>query len=152
METRRLITAGMLGVVLFCVACSFSDEFVVLNASNEPIEVRYRLKKIEGRIDPPGIPETLPSSQLTSNERRWVRVSGNRYQIDSENRTVSVRVMPGEALLIVRLSNYSSADGKEFPLEKIEVRGANGFQDFTDGQVLSAFSTDVERIHSLNYK
>ena len=150
---KRLITIAILGLATICMACSFSHEFVVVNESSQPVDVQYRVKEFEGRFSPPEMPATLPSSQLKSREHhQWISLAENRYRIDAEYRTVSVRILPGEALLIATLHNYGGSDGKGFPLDRIEVRGVNGVQNFTDSQVLRAFSDNSASLHTLNYR
>jgi len=147
---KRLITIAILGLTTICMACSFSHEFVVVNESSQPVDVQYRVKESEGRFSPPEMPATLPSSELKPRElHMWVRLAANRYRIDPEYRTVSVRILPGEALLIATLHRDSWS---EFPLERIEVRGVNGVQNFTDSQVLRAFSDNSASLHTLKYR
>ncbi len=147
---KRLITIAILGLATICMACSFSHEFVVVNESSQPVDVQYRVKEFEGRFSPPELPATLPSSQLKPGEHhQWISLARNRYRIDPEYRTVSVRILPGEALLIATLHRDSWS---EFPLERIEVRGVNGVQNFTDRQALSAFLPVSATLHTLNYR
>jgi hypothetical protein len=135
------------------MACSFSHEFVVVNESSQPVDVQYRVKESEWRFSPPEVPATLPSSELKPREHhQWIRLAENRYRIDPEYRTVSVRLLPGEALLIATLHNNGGLDGKGFPLDRIEVRGINGVQNFTDSQVVGAFSDVSMSLHTLNYR
>ena len=147
---KRLITIAVLGLTTICMACSFSHEFVVVNESSQPVDVQYRVKEFKGRFSPPEMPATLPSSQLKPREHhQWISLAENRYRIDAEYRTVSVRILPGEALLIATLHSDSWSG---FPLERIEVRGVNGVQNFTDSQVLRAFSDVSRSLHTLTYR
>jgi hypothetical protein len=154
---KRLILIVLVGCVSLLVACSYITDFVVVNESDQPIEVRYKIKNFPGPFSPPVVPATLASSQLsTKGNQEWNKLNSDRYQLVQESRTVVVRVMPHEALLVANMHNYSGHgdawDAKEFPIEEITVRGAGGEMKLADQQARTTFSEVSRALYTLTYK
>jgi hypothetical protein len=56
------------------VACSYTTDFVVINASESPVEISYKFKeKPDGPQKISGVPSTTLASQLKSNEKTYGR-------------------------------------------------------------------------------
>jgi len=111
--------------------CSFLTEFVVVNESERAVEVSYKVKKYPGQFSPPVPPSTLPASQLSSKWRReWTKLDDSQIRLDENNRTVTVRLNPHDALFVADMHNYfghdDPRDAENFPIDEIGVIGSDG--------------------------
>src|ERR1051326_3069394 len=93
---------------LALTSCSYSTDFVVVNESAHPIEVRYKIKRFS--YEPPVFtakPAKMDASLLGNDDRRlWKELSADQFQIDQANRTITVSVMPHEALWVADMFHY----------------------------------------------
>jgi len=150
-------TIVLLGVVTTLTACSYGTDFVVVNQSDRALEVQYRVKDFPGAFVLPEVPATVPSSQLNAKgNQQWNKLGPERYTVDAEHRTVSIRVMPGEALLVVKMHDYAGHKdawgAKEFPLSQLTVKGTSGEVSLTDEQTRTSFSEVSRALYTLTYK
>jgi hypothetical protein len=154
----RTLTAALvlLALVVSLAACSYATEFVIVNESTQVLRIDYRVKEVPGDFAPPVTPSILPASQLSSHENQeWTRLASEQYEIDPAQRTVSVRIMPGQALLLCRMSNYGGSDAwdaKEFPLEQIRMEGASGVVLLSGEQARTRFTQASRVLYGLDYK
>jgi hypothetical protein len=136
---RYVFTALLVLVALTLAACSFSTDFVVVNASDRPIEVRYRIG--ETGIEPLAVtrkPATLPSSQISS--REWQELSPTQYAFDREKRVVTVSINPGVGLRINQGGEWNEKyAGENFIIEELNIRGSNGEVNLKGDQVYKSF-------------
>jgi hypothetical protein len=67
---------------LACVACSYTTDFVVINASESPVEISYKFKDApDGQPQIRGVPSTTLASRLKSNEKhKWQGLAADRYK------------------------------------------------------------------------
>lgn len=126
---RRLLLIVSLGIVLACVGCSFSTDFIVVNASEKPLLVTYTIRStasnplVETGI---GTPAVLPIAELSG--REWIPLTSSDYSLDPSSRTVTLSLPPNQGLLINRGGEWRS--NSEMPsgfiIEKIKLVGASG--------------------------
>jgi hypothetical protein len=155
---RYILIISLTLLTLALTACSYSTDFVVVNESNQPIEVRYKIKKFP--VGPPtleGTPTKIDASQLGERDRRkWQKVNSDEYQIDQENRTVTVNLMPHEALWVTSMFHYfgdeDPNDVTNWPIEEISVKGADGEMMFTGDKSRQSFSYISRALYTLTYK
>jgi hypothetical protein len=149
----------MLSSIVVLTACSTSTNFVVVNASNNPIVVRYRLKKPINPISPSRLPE-MPSVVLISELDRqipWRELPKSRFTFDPDTRTAVVSLMPEEALRVEQRTltdsprhNEEQADG--FSIEEINITGLSGEVTFRGGQVRKSFVPASKTTYTLTYR
>jgi hypothetical protein len=136
---RYIFTVLFLLFALTLAACSFSTDFVVVNASEQPIEITYKIG--ETGVDPlvvTGKPATLPASQLSS--REWQELSATQYASDREQRAVTVSLSPGLALRVYQGGDWSEREtGVNFIIKELNIRGANGEVILKGDQVYKNF-------------
>ncbi|HEU0143484.1 MAG TPA: hypothetical protein VFQ47_01745 [Nitrososphaera sp.] len=155
---RYILIISLTLLILILTACSYSTDFVVVNESDQTIEVRYKIKKFP--VGPPtleGIPTKIDASQLGSRDRRkWQKVNPDQYQIDQENRTVRVNLMPHEALWVTSMFHYfgdeDPNDVASWPVEEISAKGAGGGITFTGDKSRQSFTYVSRVLYSLTYK
>ena len=160
MKSARMKTSGTLvlfALVVLLTACSYSTDFVIVNDSTQALEIEYRVKDFPGTFSPPVIPSILASSQLSSHgNQSWTRLETGHYKVDPEQRTVSVRIMPGQALLVCSMHNYGGHndvwDAKDFPLEQIRLEGASGVLLLRGEVARTKFSPTSRALYVLDYK
>ena len=156
-KRRGVILVLFLTFISLLSACSYLTDFVVINDSAEVVEVRYKVKNIPGPFAPPVAPATIAPSELSAHgNQQWKKLTPAQYQLDQENRTVMVRLNPHEALLVVSMHNYSGHedpwDAKEFPIEEIDIGGANGELKLVGQQARITFSEVSRALYTFTYK
>jgi hypothetical protein len=76
--------------------------------------------------------------------------------IDQQSRTISVSLMPQEALQIARIHKYGGHDdphgAAQFPIDEIVITGTSGGLKFSGGQARKAFSEVSRALYTLSYK
>lgn len=147
----------LLALVVSFSACSYATEFVIVNDSAQVLWLDYWIKEVPGDFAPPVTPSILPVAQLGSHEYQdWTRLESGQYQIDPTQRTVSVKVMPGQALLVCRMHSYRGHtddwDAKEFPLVQIRMDGASGAILLSGEEARTKFSQASRALYHLDYK
>ncbi len=152
---RRILLAVLLISVSLLAACSYMADFVVVNESDEPIEVRYKVG--ETSIDPfavNGKPATLPASRLNASDRQWRELPPAQYAFNRESRRVTAPLMPGEGLRVTRQKDWGEGTIIEikFPVEEINIRGAHGELTLTGDQVYKSFVIQSQTLCTLTYR
>ena len=148
----------LVAVVLF-TACSYLTDFVVVNKSDRPIEVRYKLRKPASPLSPSRIP-LLPGVKSTSEldqQVPWRELGSSEYAFDADKRVVSVSVLPGQVL---RIAQYNLQDGnmtnaeqaKMFFVEELAVSGNNGEVIKNGDDVYESFVPESTNIRALVYR
>lgn len=136
---RYVFAALLLLFALTMTACSFSTDFVVVNSSDQPIEIRYRIGKTG--IEPLAVtrtPAVLSASQISS--REWQELRPTQYVFDQEKRVVTVSINPGVGLRINQGGEWSEKyTGENFIIEEINIRGSNGEVNLKGDQVYKSF-------------
>lgn len=150
---RRLILMVLVGSLSLLAACSYLTDFVIVNESDGPITIRYEVKDFPGPFSPPVAPGVLPASQLSEDGQQWNPV---QYELDEASRSVTTRLMPGQALRITTIHHYSGhddpSDAENFQIRKITVSGSRGELNLTDELARTAFSKVARTLYTLTYK
>ena len=119
---------------LLCSSCSFSNSFVVVNASRETLAVSYRVKPPNLPGAPTALadraPEIKPVSQV-GEQVPWQSLPSSRYKIDANNRIVTLTLNPDEALLLARCrpahdASTGDCESDDFDIADIGLVGVNG--------------------------
>jgi hypothetical protein len=126
---RRLLTTFVIGFAILCGGCSFSTDYVIVNASNAPAQVTYIIAPTS--IDPLlatgiNLPAMLPVAELSG--REWRKLSPTEFVLDRVTRTVNVTLPPNQALLINQGGTYQATPpvAEKFIIEEIRIVGPNG--------------------------
>lgn len=126
---RTIHLTALFSFVLLLSACSYRNNFVVVNKSGEAIEVQYRLKPhpsgTSGKFVEVRPPAKLSLKDFEAEGYGWKEVAKEQYGFDSLTGTFRVNVAPGEALLIDFAYNYTGTES-EFNLAGITINGAKG--------------------------
>lgn len=149
---RRLFTLLIVLVSASQLGCSVINNFVVINASLDSVEVSYNLKHWNGLT-----PSTKPLSQV-GQQVAWQELPQARYTIDSTKRNFVLRLNAGEALLVDQCSpahgeSSGNCEPSYFQVERIAITGAAGKIDLQGEQAHRAFVYENEyRSYTLTYK
>ena len=141
-------------LLLSATACSTSTTFVVINSSDQVLQVSYRVK-----APPPGLqdsirmlpiaPAVLPESEIDG-QTPWRDLSESEVQFSPASRTVVVLLQPGDAL---RVDRRNTVDGpqddasqyRNFGIEEITLTGSTGIAQFIGEQARKAFTLPSKR-------
>jgi len=158
MALRRVICLLLLSAICFvCAGCSYITDFVVVNNSAQPIEVRYRVKQFPSEFGLPDKPAIILASLLDSHGgQQWNVLTSGQFAVDQGNRAVTVRVMPGDGLRVADMVNYSGHedawDANEFPVDGITISGTNGNVELAGPKTRTAFAEVSLALYTLTYK
>lgn len=126
---RRALLILLLLFTASFAGCSFSMDYVVVNASGNIVNVTYTIGPTG--IDPLaatgiGVPATLDLSELSG--RKWRPLSSSQFSFDPISRNITVSLPPNKGLLI-----YKGAEWREhatvrttFIITEIHITGSNG--------------------------
>ncbi|HZS04407.1 MAG TPA: hypothetical protein VFD58_06190 [Blastocatellia bacterium] len=150
MGMRRIIPALALAFVPLLTGCSYSTAFVVVNASDQPAEIRYKVRPSFGTFKPPEPPITTAASQIHAAGKPWRHLLADEYAPDPENRTVTVRVKPKEALLVERVQRGGmqvdeDEEATDFMIEELTITGAFGEIKLQGYQVRKSFVAESKK-------
>jgi hypothetical protein len=159
LKVKQLVLVCLLSSASLLTACSYSTNFVVINASNSPIEVRYRLKKPMNPDAPSRLAE-VPSVKLISEldlQIPWRQLPTSRFTFDPNTRMALVSLMPGEG---VRVEQRKLGDGPEddtdqaanFSIEEINIKGTNSQVTFQGEQARKSFVAVSKTLYTLTYR
>jgi hypothetical protein len=155
---QRLYFLSLIFFFLLLTACSISTDFYIVNESNYPIEVEYRVKVHPNNPILQDVPTKIAASQLESRNgsgRYLEKLSDDQYRYDKETGIVNVRVLPREALWISSISGYggfSNQTAEYFYIKEIAIKGTGGEVIHTNRQVLDAFSKISDTLYALTYR
>ena len=154
---RRVLIFLTFALALLLAACSYTTNFVVVNATDRPLELRYKIKA--SARDPLQLAgELLKTAEenLRADDRQWQRLSPEEYAVDREARTVTLRVMPHEAVVVRRLTNYGghddTSDAEAFAVEEINLGGAGGEVKLQGDEARRGFVRESDNLYTLTYK
>ena len=151
---RRLLALALLALILLSAACSYHNEFVIVNRSGSSVQVRYRLKRWspESTFQELGVktPAKVSLTEFRKAEYQWRRLVGDEYQFDRLTGTFTVNVSNDEVLLVDDVTNY---DGREdqFDLASIKIVGPFGAIDLEGRQAQNQFRLE-DRKYVLTYR
>jgi hypothetical protein len=154
---KRVLTLLTFALALLLTACSYTTNFVVVNATDRPLELRYKVKASErDPLQVAGEPLKTTAENLRGGDSGWRRLSPDEYTVDREARVVTLRVMPREALAVRRLTNYGghddTSDADSFAIEEIRLNGAGGEVTLQGDGARRGFLRESDNLYTLTYK
>lgn len=136
---RYTYLALLLLFTLTLSACSFSTDFVVTNASGNPIEVKYKIGETGiGSLDAAGKPAIIESSRLSS--REWRELPSTQYMFDQQTGTVTVSLMPDIALRVTSVRDWHEGSNTgNFIIREVDITGGGGGMKLKGDLVYKSF-------------
>jgi hypothetical protein len=142
---QLLRIACLAATAILALACSWTTDFVVVNASAGTVEVQYRAKPhdqgVYGEVVLP--PRVARATELGSGS--WTTAA---TEANGEEGITRVRLAPGQALLIARARGYGSPTlehWRRFPLQHLQIGSALGMVCHEGAAILLAFQGNRER-------
>jgi len=151
---RRKFTALVFACVALLSACSYISDFVVVNESDEPIEVSYKIRESAYEVfQEIAKPAKIAEADLRGSNKHWQELEAGNYRLDRGTRTIAVQVMPHEALRLEGIPNYSEAsDADNFKIEEVLVRGSHDEVRMQGNQVRKRFMKESVSLYVFTYK
>ena len=150
---RRLILIALAGSLFFLAACTYATDFVIVNESDSPITIRYEVKNYPGPFYPPVAPGVIPASELSEDGQQWNPV---QFELDEASRSVTTRLMPGQALRIATMNHYTGHDdpndAQNFQIYRITLSGTRGELNLTGEQARTTFAKVARTLYTLTYR
>ena len=154
-QTRHLFLIGLGASVLLLIGCSYLTNFVVVNASDDSVKVRYRFKRATDPLAPrrsSTVPHVKAVSELNQ-EVPWREFSSSQYSFDPDSGTVVVSLEPGEALQLEVLNlTDKHYDASDFAIEEIDITGTHGEIKLEGEQVYKGFVVESKKLLAVTYR
>lgn len=154
-RSGHLSLTCLMASLVSMTGCSYLTDFVVINASDDRVEIRYIVKK---PADPrafstiPMVPEIKPISELNQ-EVAWHVLLASEYSFDPNSRMVVVPLKPNEALRIEQLNLADKQlKASDFPIEELHIAGAHDDVELQGEQVYNSFASGPRRMRTLTYR
>src|SRR5882762_8438744 len=104
---RRYLILPALACLLLFSACSYISNFVVVNESENPVDVRYKIKDSPYEVfQLVPEPAKAPATEFGTSDNQWTVLKSGDYRLDNQTRTITVKLQPREALRVLYISNY----------------------------------------------
>ena len=147
---RKLSLLALIVLSVFLSGCSTSSELVLINRSDRPVEVRYRIKESFGFA--PEQPAIKTLAELKDDDTVWRKLPADQYVADSHSQTVTVTVAPNTALLVDRVSGTQVPRADSFVLSELVIRGAYGTIMLHGEQLRKSFVSEKRQRYAIEYK
>lgn len=138
---KLLLLNLIITMVLISSACSYSVNFVVLNHSNEQIEVEYTLKN--PGLDGESTPFKMSQDEWNRwfGESKWRQISQDEYRFNTETKKITVKAAPNEVVRILSMSDgiYFVENYEHFQVTNIKISGKNGTIIYEGNQLYKQF-------------
>jgi hypothetical protein len=149
---QKVILFGVIALTAVFNGCSFITDLVVINLSDKPVQVSYRIKDYPGPFNPPETPAIKTRAHM-DDDSPWSVLSADQYKFNPEGRRVTVSLQPQTALLIDRVRGPRLPDDSEsFAIDEIMIVGAYGMVVLKGEQVRRSFAPESDGVYSLTYK
>lgn len=155
---NRVFPVLLLLFVSILTACSYSTDFYVVNDSDNPIDIQYKVVVYPNNPILYDIPTKIAVSQLENRNgsgRSMEKLSADQYEFDNKSGIVKVKLSPHEALWIASISGYGGGynrDTNNFSILEISIKGTEGELKATGRQILERFSRVSDTLYTLKYK
>lgn len=146
---KRLKLIFVLTLTIFLSACSFSYDIVIINGSDKPIEVIYKMNE-KGQFDEPYAKsvedwKTQKSiKRFWTKETTWQKLSSDNFKTDLERRERTVSIAPHQ-MIQIESGNYnpiSEEYGDLTNIAELKIKSANGEIAYRGRLLLSQFDKD----------
>jgi hypothetical protein len=146
---HSILSLLILFLVLTMSGCSYRYDFVVINKSDRPIEVQYKLKS--GHSANITTPAKVTLSEFEKAEYQWRNLAKDQYQFEDLTATFRVSVAADEVLLLDFAYNYRG-DESQFDLVSIKIDGASGSINLEGRQAQTQFRIEGDTKYILRYR
>lgn len=146
---RKLSLLTLITLAVFLSSCSFSTDLAVINHSDRPVVVKYRFKEAGGFY--PETPAIKSVAEIDA-QGKWLDLSTQQYEVDSQVRTVTLTLAPRTAVRLAKVRGPGlPKDENEFPIAELVVRGEYGTISLYGHQVKTSFA-EQESVYAVSYR
>ena len=152
---RRTLLILLIPLALTQAACAYLTDFVIVNCSEQPVEVRYRVIASRSPVEAGTLAKTA-NTRLRSRDPGWQELTATQYELGRDG-AVGVRLSPGESLRVAKVRDYElyaelEQEAYRFAIEELSVSGAGGEVRFSGAQARKAFARESTRLYTYTYK
>ena len=153
----RALCGTLLALSLTALAaCSYITDFVVVNDSGSPVEVRYTFRNWrEGNACCPERPAKKALDKLDDGDVRWTELRDGEFTFDSATGTLTATLLPTEALRVDEQSGWRGHGGRReddvFSIASVSITGANGRVYYDGMQAQYQFRRENDSLYKLTY-
>jgi len=145
---KRLKTIAFLTFTIFLTACSFSYDVVIINNSDKPIELRYKITE-KGQFHEPLIKSVEDWNAQKSIRRFWTEERPwqhlrNEYETNLETRGRIIRIAPRQVIQI-ETGHYNPITeeyGDLTDIIELKINSSNGEIAYKGRLLLNQFEKD----------
>ena len=153
-RTLRLLSLVLLLSALS--ACSSITDFIVVNDSGSPVEVRYTFKRGQRYEQCCSYrPAKKPLAKLGDDDVRWGEVPAQEFTYDPGAGAVTLTLGPGEALRVFEGLNWGGHgdvhNDENFAIASVRITGANGVVQYEGRQAQYQFQWHDGSLYRLTY-
>lgn len=153
---KRVLTFLTFALALLLTACSYVTNFVIINATDQAVELRYRIKDSpRDPVEMAGAPRKTAAEKVGDGDSDWRLLAPGEYTLDAGARVITVRLMPHEAVMVARLTNYRGHDSSHagaYAIEEIHLSGASGEVKLQGDEARRGFVRQSDNLYTLTYK
>jgi hypothetical protein len=152
---RILLFALLIASLLLFSACSYTYDYVVVNKSNELIEVQYKLTRRApenlGKFVDIRLPAKASVTEFEKSKPEWRDLQKEEYSFDNSTGTFTVKVAPDEALLVDSFSDAAGDEGR-FGIASITINGSKGSINLQGRQAQTQFKPESDTKYVIRYR
>lgn len=149
---KLFLTIAVISFALINSACSWVTQFVIVNKSGEPIEIRLKYAPLSGERN---LRKTTLDEKGKIINENWQNLAREDFQDNKIEETVSFKLPPNEAVAVAVEVNYTghgSGNADFFKIKELEIKGSRGAIHLEDKQVLFQFKEEDETLYTLVYQ
>jgi len=154
---RLIFTLFIISSTLLLSSCSIFCDFVVINNSNNFLDIQYERKSNElGK----GL-QYLYLDDLKKGKNEWKELPQDRFEFDQKNSTIKVRLAPNEVFRVEGMDVFyvNKQPDEHFGLKSLSLVGRSGSIKYEGNQVFENFKpegwdwfTRNATIYTITYK
>lgn len=147
MEKLKIVI--LLNLTIFLSACSFSYDILIVNDSDKPIEISYKISE-KGQFDEPMIKSVEDWNTQKSikhfwtKEKLWQSLPENEYQTNLETRERIIKISPRQ-IIKIEVGDYNPVSeeyGDMTDIIELKIISPNGEINYKGKLLLKQFEKD----------
>lgn len=149
---KLFLTIVLISLTLINSACSWFSEFVIINKSGEPIEIRLKYAPLSGERN---LRKTNLDNKGKIIDENWQQLAPEEFQDNKPEEIVTLKLAPNEAVLVAEELNYTghnSGNADFFKIKSLDIKGTRGAIHLEDKQVLMQFKEENESLYTIIYQ
>jgi len=149
-------------LTLLMSACSYITPFVVINSSENQLEIYYELKP-SGMMPHENVrkPSVISVQEYNSGNFQWRELPPDKFEVDSAKGIIKAFIQPNEVLQIESEDSIGVEEkpGEHFDIKKLSLNGTSGLITYEGDQIYKQFKREEKSwfgpggtVFVINYK